>query len=103
MNAHDDFPKRFEYFLFEVDLNLFERHLSGLLHEFLCKLLVDVPNVAALNLLQLCVQFIVEFLTHVVLGEEVADESVPDVIVCLELANEICIGRWQNGEYPAHC
>ena len=66
------------------------------MHELLRQLLVDVPNIAALDSLKMIVEFLIVFFAHVVLREEVIDERISNVIVRLEVRDRLGLCRWKR-------
>ena len=65
------------------------------MHKLLSELLVNVPNVATLDLLEMVVELRVIVLSHVVLGKQISNERVSDVVVGFEVCDELGARRWK--------
>ena len=81
-----------EHFIPHVSLHLVKWDLSRLDQQILRQMLVDVPDVARLEQLQMVIERDLvpgwNVMNHVILIEQVADERIPDVVVLLELRDQ---------------
>lgn len=89
MDLHDLIFKRQQYLVSHVRLNLKEWDLRCLLQKILRQVLVNVPNVARLQILELLLKrdvLVGHYLReHAVVVEQVEHERVPDEVVLSEL------------------
>ena len=81
-----------EHFISHVSLHLVKWDLSRLNQQILRQMLVDVPDVARLEQLQMVIERDLvpswNVMKHVILIEQVADERIPDIVVFLELRDQ---------------